>query len=69
MVIVLAAVFTLQVRDCLLAEFRQLSVLPSEIVINCEGSVIMMTVFKGTAAGEDLNAKLTGSYCRLMLKL
>ena len=66
---VLAAVLRLQVKGCALAEFRQLMVLPSEIVMNCEGSVMMMTVFKGTAEGDDLNPKFTGSYCRLILKL
>jgi hypothetical protein len=62
MVIVFAAVLTLQVRAWEFAELTQLRVLVVAMVINCEGSVMIMTVLRGTAAGEDRKAKLTGSY-------
>lgn len=69
MKMVLAGTLTLQVRGCVLAALMQERVELVLMVTNWEGSVMMMTVLGGTGWMEKLNLRLTGSYCRLMVKL
>ena len=68
-VIVLAAVLNEQVKLLPLAVFMHGKVEAELIVMNWEGRVMTIVELSGTAAGEAVNLKLTGSYCRLMTKL
>lgn len=68
-VMVLALTLTLQVRLWPVAELMQVSVLVVAMVTNCAGSVIMMSVLRGTIVGLEIGVKLTGSYMRLIVKV